>query len=109
MSDERRQEPRKTLRTPATVRVAGQALQVRTLDVSVSGVAIVAAVNPPAGMRLELEFLLPGRKGVVPVRARGQVMHSVLCGAENGFRVGVTFTELDDASRRAIEAYVRGG
>lgn len=109
MSDERRQEPRKTLRTPATVRVAGQAIQVRTLDVSVSGVAIVAAVNPPAGMQLELEFLVPGRQGVVPIRVHGQVMHSVLCGAENGFRVGVVFRNLDEAARRAIEAYVRGG
>ena len=108
MSDERRQDPRKTLRTLATVRVGRQAFQVRTLDISASGVAIVAAVNPPAGMQLELEFLVPGRKGVVPVRVRGQVMHSVLCGAENGFRVGVAFRELDAAGRRAIEAYLRG-
>lgn len=109
MHEERRQDPRKTLRTPATVRVAGQSFQVRTLDVSVSGVAIVAAVNPPAGMSLEVEFLLPGRNGVSRVSARAQVMHSVLCGAENGFRVGVTFSALDETSRRAIDVYVRGG
>lgn len=107
MHDDRRQEARKPLRTPATVRAGGKAFQVRTLDVSVSGVAIVAAVNPPVGMPLEVEFLVPGRSGVTRICLRGQVMHSVLCGAENGFRVGVGFNAPDEASRRAIEAYVR--
>lgn len=104
---ERRSFLRKSLRTIATVHVAGQTVRVRTLDVSVSGMAIVAAVNPPPGMSFDIEFeLLVGGRGAT-VRAKAQVMHSVLSSADSGFRIGLNFLSIEPASVTAIEQYLR--
>lgn len=104
---ERRGSLRKSLRTIATVHVAGQTVRVRTMDISVGGMAIVAAVNPPPGMTFELEFDLLIGSRVVTIRAKAQVMHSVLSSAESGFRIGLSFLSIDPASVSAIEQYLR--
>lgn len=106
---ERRRSQRKALRTGAVVGLpGGQRFEVRTLDISTGGLAIVAGANPRPGTRFELEFALPmGSRGVMPVRVTAQVAHSVFSSAENGFKVGLFFVDPQPQLAQAVAAYMR--
>lgn len=111
MSDpnlEKRVTPRKHFRTHATLRSAGKVFTVRTLDVSLGGMAIVCDFNLPAGMSAELAFNVPLATGrnVVPVQVKAIVVHSMFSGSEDGFKTGLKFTGLDDASAAALKQYI---
>jgi c-di-GMP-binding flagellar brake protein YcgR len=101
--EERRTAERKGLRVKATVILGqAQAFEVRTLDLSATGMGIVAQANPKPGMILVVRFLIPLRpSGYSPFEAKARVVHSVFSSAESGFKVGLSFTELSPASAAA--------
>lgn len=106
---ERRQHERRYLRTVATV-VLGpvQTFEVRTVDISAGGMAVVAAANPQPGttftIRVPLSF---PHEGVVVVETRAQVMHSVLASDEQGFKIGLRFVSLEAAAASTILRYLK--
>jgi PilZ domain len=104
----RREHDRRTLRTTAAVLFGAQSLEVRTLDVSESGLAISAAVNPHAGTRFRIAFSLPRRpQGYTEISAEVEVISSVLSNSDDGFRIGLRFLALGAAMRDAIVQYVK--
>ncbi|MCE4553188.1 PilZ domain-containing protein [Roseateles cellulosilyticus] len=89
---ERRVEERRAYRSTATVIAGTHQFQVRTLDISRSGMCIVAAINPQPNLRFKLRMRLDRQpQGPVTVEADVQVVHSVLASQESGFRIGLRF------------------
>lgn len=100
---DRRVEERRTYRTTAVAVAAGQEFAVRTRDISRSGVCIVAAINPPAGLKFRLRMQLTRQpQGTASFEVEVQVMHSVFARQENGFRIGLRFVQASGDLMRAI-------
>jgi c-di-GMP-binding flagellar brake protein YcgR len=106
--DDRRQHARKPLRSTAQVILPGDRIfDVRILDISAGGAGLVAAANPTAGTRFQLQFMLPTRgNAMTTIRTQVEVMHSIYSGAEHGFKVGVRFVQLDLADAAAVVLFV---
>lgn len=105
---ERRITERKTLRTRATI-ILGQtqAFEVRTLDMSVGGMGIVAQANPRPGTLMAIRFMLPLKPtGHVAFEAKAKVAHSVYSASEQGFKIGLSFIELSPEAAAAAARFV---
>lgn len=105
---ERRKNPRRVLRTTATVILNGtQTFQVRTIDISIGGMAIVAPANPKPGVTFTIRMTIPlGSKGTEAFEAKAKVMHSVYANAESGFKIGLSFIKLSESSAATVEKYL---
>jgi c-di-GMP-binding flagellar brake protein YcgR len=106
---ERRLAARKIIRTRATVVLSGKfTFEVRTLDISVGGMCIVAAANPIPGTPMQISCQIPVTgMGPVQIEAHAKVMHSVFSGDEEGFKIGLSFTEISPQCKDAIAKFVR--
>lgn len=106
---ERRIAPRRIIRTRATVVLSGKfTFEVRTLDISVGGMCIVAAANPTPGTPMQITCHIPVTgMGTVQIDAHAKVIHSVFSGDEEGFKIGLSFTELPAHCKEAINKFVR--
>jgi c-di-GMP-binding flagellar brake protein YcgR len=102
MSDlEKRGAKRISYRSEVVCSTTGNSpLDPRISDLSSTGAFIDSMNGLPAGSRLYLKFPLPSGD-VVSVEA--EVVHSM-----EHFGMGVRFLDLDEATRRAIEAFVDG-
>ena len=102
---DRRGQQRHAFHADATVVLAdGRQQLVQTLDIGKGGAAIVADFNPAAGSTLMFRVRLPARgKGSVPFESVAQVVSSILAGHEGGFRVGLQFPPLNEASLAALK------
>ena len=106
---DRRRDERRIYRGGAVWTPVGMAAtQVRTVDVSAGGIAIVATFNPPVGCLCTVRFSLPGRTGPFTVETSGRVVRSVFSSSDDGFRVGLFFDPLSDEAARTLQRYVRG-
>lgn len=107
---ERRKHARRILRAPALVRVGDGPIQrCRTLDVSVSGLGLLIPLNPRQGTRCVLSFHMPpGDDRLPPWTTPAVAMHSIYDGTENGFKVGMQFSDLPEVCRSLIVRYVNG-
>lgn len=106
MEHEQRRAPRKALHRPATVIVDGSSCPgARTQDVSVGGVCVVLHQQVAPGQVCAVEFDIPVKGRHMKVRGVGKGAYSVCVGVD-GFRVGVQFLHIDDASLSAIRAYM---
>ena len=106
--DDRREAPRRVLRRPASMVLPGnQLVQARALDISRSGMAIVAPANPPVGMACGLRIALPARDGTPQeIEPRVKVIQSLWSAIDNGFKVGLRFQELSPELQRLIREFV---
>ncbi len=106
--DERRRHTRRSLRGASHLQFASHpAVETRTVDVSASGLGIIAPVNPPTGMACNIRFLLPIEPGRnVTISATALVTHSVFTQAESGFKVGLMFTDLSPQTLGLLMRYV---
>ncbi|RZL35561.1 MAG: PilZ domain-containing protein [Rubrivivax sp.] len=105
---ERRVEERLPYRSSATVIAGGQQFQIRTLDLSRSGVCVVASINPPSGLRFRIRMRIdkqPGG-GAVTVETEVAVVHSVLASQLSGFRIGLRFMNPNIELTRAVEHFL---
>jgi hypothetical protein len=102
---ERRGEDRHPYRTQVLLQLPdGQQVVGQSLDIGKGGMGIVTDLNPPTGFVLRVRLMVPapGSRGSVMFNARTTVANSVLAGREGGFRVGLQFDPLDDASKAAL-------
>lgn len=93
---ERRQSDRKLFRCPAQLLLPTREVQhVRTLDISVGGIGLVAPSNLLRDAVCEIKFRAPLLDDRVEMLvARGRIAYSILSGKENGFLVGLQFTDI---------------
>lgn len=100
----RRIHPRKVLRRPATVVVAGQPREARTWDLGLDGMSFLSARPIPPGTRCEVRFELPVGDQASAVSAPVKVLYCSFCGAD-GFKVGTAFGTLDDDIMDAVRQF----
>jgi len=98
-------EKRKFRRVPLTATVhaeaEGQPYSVEGRNISVGGMLVKTEKTLEEGVTLRLDFQLPDDPA--PIHAAGVVQHVM----PDAF-MGIRFTELSEADRRRIEAYVLG-
>jgi c-di-GMP-binding flagellar brake protein YcgR len=107
-SANRRVADRRALRTSAHIELpGGQYVEVRTVDISSTGIAFIASANPRNGTSFSLSFAVPEKpKGQILCEVRVKVVNSVYSAREGGFRIGVLFTNLDPVAATAIKEFV---
>jgi len=105
---QRRRDERKPLRADAEVRWPGQApARVRTLDISASGIAVAAEVNPLSNTIVTICLAPPSRpRGPRSIEFQAVVVHSILMSKESGFRIGLRFQKLSTAALEAVMLFL---
>jgi len=100
----RRVHARKVLRSTATVTLPGAPpREMRTWDLGLDGMSLVAPRPISPGTRCTVALTLPG--DAVERSLTAKSVYSSLMGPE-GFKVGMVFTALDPAAEAAIRAFV---
>lgn len=108
-SGEQRQHRRRVLQTTARLTLPGRPpFEVRTTNVSLGGLGIVAAANPPANLVMRVQLALPstGANQLQVVEFNGRVVHSVLSRRYGGFSIGLAFVDPSPSVLRAVSAYI---
>jgi c-di-GMP-binding flagellar brake protein YcgR len=107
---DRRETERKYFRTTAHLLLTQtDTVPVRTIDISVTGLAIVAAANPRPNTFVMIRVAIPTKGGgSLTYRVQTRVVHSVLSRDHGGFKVGLQFVEPMPELVAAIEAYIKG-
>lgn len=100
--NDRRRYPRLPFQTTAKLRYRDKHLRANSLNISEGGMLLEASGGASAGQELELEFVLP--QAPEPLKARAKVLRK-----EPPDRIGVQFTSLTGADRKAIQDYISGG
>lgn len=108
---EQRAHERRPLRTQVELLLPGRPLLLmRSTDISVSGIGLVANANPPMGLRVGLRIPLPNSASaaaaVTVYEVQALVRHSVFSIRENGFRIGMVFVQPTDKLIVAIGNYI---
>ena len=101
----RRIHPRKVLRGPATIVLPGQAPRDgRLWDVGLDGLCVLSPKPIPPGTKCEVHFDVPVGGKSTRVHAPVKVLYCSYCGSD-GFKVGTSFGELDEASLDAVKGF----
>ena len=108
LGPERRREDRRPLRGPAQLLLPSrELLHARTVDLSLGGIGLVAPSNLPANAICEVKFRAPMVDNRIEMLiARGRVAYSILSGKENGFMVGLQFTDIPAGTQAIIKRYL---
>lgn len=105
---EQRRAGRKMFRTLAQLTLPnGTQLAVRTYDVGLDGISIVAPVNLKLKSACEIVFRVPiaGRSSDA-IHASAGVAHSILSRRQDGFMIGLDFRGIQERELALIRAYV---
>jgi len=85
----------------------GHIFEVRTTDISVEGLGIVASANPRNGTSFKIQVALPTRpKGTMTFEASVRVVDSILAADQDGFRIGLMFISIAPEIEAAIREFV---
>lgn len=106
---DRREAVRRPLRTHAMVLLPGQPGRLgRTIDVSETGVCVALADYLPQGTECLVGFELPDKHGSRRrVQSKAKVVHSVLSGQNEGFKIGMRLVTPADELVLALQSFVR--
>lgn len=105
---EQRRADRKLFRTLAQLTLPnGTQLAVRTYDVGLDGISVVAPVNLKLKSGCEIVFRVPlaGRSSDA-IHAGASVVHSILSRRQDGFMIGLDFRGIQERELALIRAYV---
>jgi c-di-GMP-binding flagellar brake protein YcgR len=105
---EQRRHKRRYLQVTAHVALPdSQVVEVRTIDVSAGGLAVIGAINPKVGETLFIRFGIPLKSGGrTAVQATVKVEHSIYGAAERNFKIGLRFLKLEPEAVSSIAQYV---
>lgn len=103
-----RQHERKPIRTSALLSSSAlPTLTVRTVDIALGGLCIIAPANLVTRARCDVLFTLPTRDYTsVQLRLEAAVVHCIFSGIDEGFRVGLRFTAVSAEVEAAIAQYL---
>ncbi|MEK8033860.1 PilZ domain-containing protein [Ideonella sp. DXS29W] len=104
---ERRQAPRKPLRTAATLIIGGYRLPGRTVDISQQGLCVTADRNLPSGTDCDVEFTLMENGRSHRMLLKAKVVHGVLS-RQDGFKIGLMLTQVNSTAQQAIDQFMKG-
>jgi hypothetical protein len=106
----RRTGRRRVLRQPATLTVLpGKGSRPVTVwDLGLDGMSVLSPKPVAPGSRCELQFELVQGSRSTPVQVSGKTVYSSFVG-DQGFRIGLVFTQLADATAAQIEQFANAG
>ena len=91
--NERRQHERRVLRGLSQLQFGkNPAMETRTMDVSISGLGIIAPVNPPSRTQCTIRVVVP-----IDVYTR----------ADDGFKVGLMFVNMPAESTAVLGRFIK--
>ena len=107
--NERRQHERRVLRGLSQLQFGkNPAMETRTMDISISGLGIIAPVNPPARTQCTIRFVVPiDVDRNVTITAAAVVTHSVYSRADDGFKVGLMFVNMPAESTAVLGRFIK--
>lgn len=107
---ERRIAARRPLRSSVIVGIAGAPLiHGRSIDISASGLGLIAPVDVRASVRCRIAFsLMLKNKTMRQMDLTGVVVYSALSSKYGAFQVGIQFVDLLPESSFIISQYVNG-
>lgn len=105
---DRRTAERRTFRTKAVAVInENQVFQVRTLNLSVRGIAVVSHRNIPIGTVISLRFIVPMKVGdSTSIQVQAIVVHSVFSNELDEFNIGLAFIDLSPTDAAAIGSFL---
>ncbi len=97
---ERRDHPRTIISLPANFEIteSGSSYPGLTIDASQSGLLIQTLKEMPVGIKLEIEFLLPGKLGLSRIRAETEIVWKGVSYWEDweGYEYGLKITHISN-------------
>ena len=97
--------PKRPLRTRGALALPGGHLQpIRTLELDVRSVSVLADVNIPKGTNCKLNFNVITNGRSVPVNASAVVQYSIF--QADSVKLELSITDLDDGSRVALTGFL---
>lgn len=104
---EQRAHDRRPWRTQVELLLPGRPpLAMRTTDISISGIGLLASANPPMGLRVGLRLALPNALSAsappTVFELQAVVRHSVFSSRDNAYRIGMQFLQPSDKLLVAI-------
>ena len=108
LGPERRREDRRMFHGSAQLLLPTREVQrVRTLDISLGGIGFVASSNLLRDTVCEIKFRAPLlAERIEMLVARRRIAYSILSGKENGFMVGLQFTDIPPVALALIRRYM---
>jgi c-di-GMP-binding flagellar brake protein YcgR len=107
---ERRIQMRRPLRTRVVITMAdAPPVEGRSIDISASGMGLVADVNIRAASTCQLAFVIRFKDGstyTADVSAR--IAYCVLGNDMNGFKIGAQFSGVSERASAAFQRYLKG-
>ena len=85
-----------------------ESYELSALDISAGGLGIIAPFNLPSNISCKVEVVIPISKGKLSFEAPVEVKHSIYRREEDGFILGVRFTEIRPCLQTAIVCLMRG-
>ena len=106
---ERRSSQRKLFSTTACLTCQDDAcVHGRTLDISLTGMAVVMPLSPALGLIYMIVFSVPtAARQSKKIEITGRTIYSILSGPQGGFRVGLEFVDISVDIISAIQAFIR--
>lgn len=105
---ERRQHERRPLRVHAAIAFsATQIFEVKTYDIGLGGVGVIADVELKPGAELFVRIPLPAMPDIVIIETRAKVAYSILGNDMEGFRIGLRFLNLDANASSALRQFLK--
>jgi c-di-GMP-binding flagellar brake protein YcgR len=110
---EQRAHDRRPLRTQVELLLPGRPpLAMRTTDISISGIGLLASANPPLGLRVGLRLRLPNALSAsappTEFELQAVVRHSVFSSRDNAYRIGMAFVQPSDKLLVAVGNFIAG-
>ena len=106
---ERRSSQRKFFSTSACLtRQDDACVQGRTLDISLTGMAVVMPFSPALGLVCKIAFSVPtAARQSKRVEIAGRTIYSILSGPQGGFRIGLEFMDISMDVVSVIQAFIK--
>ena len=79
-----------------------------SVDISAGGIALRSHINFPADTLCKVEINIPITKGMLSFEENAELKHTIFRSGEDGFILGLHFTEIEPSLQTAIVCLMRG-
>ncbi len=84
------------------------AFEFSAVDISAGGIALRSHINFPADILCKLEINIPITRGALSFEENAELKHTIFRNSEDGFILGLHFTEIEPSLQTAIVCLMRG-
>lgn len=85
-----------------------ETFELSAIDISAGGLAVRSSMNFPAGVLCRINVSIPITNGALNFESEAKIEHSIYSRYEAGFKLGISFTEIEPSLQTAIVCLMRG-